>query len=503
MRLEVKKSINHEGMKTQSDYCHPEPFARHSEGAKRPKNLAQDKLREESPSEEILRLRLPPTRARLAKGGRMTSCISLCLGALVAIFCVFVVNVLLLSADAIYLKNGRTVEGKIISENEKSVTLEIGYGTITINRAYIKEVIAEEWTPPKPPKVLPPEKPAFVEATADKSVTPTPVSNIQSLLDSYAQTSQQKDINKILVQLLNLPADKEPWALFDELVSQSVNETEYLLLLLKEVQAAGILKWVMLSLGKHQVPAAVKPLFEILNGQDETLKLVVLDALRYMKDISTVHLLRVQLPKEKSTKVKTALINSLFIAEDKESLSLLVDYLDDPDNGVRKSTTNAIVAIARKLTVEELRASNLMGQLKEKVLSTKQKETREEIISIFGQLKIPEAVETLMAFLLDENAEIRSEAAIALGSIGDKKATNFLIERLQKEEDEWTKMQIIVALRQTNDSSVIPVLIETLRDDQEKVRICAARALRYMVPRQASLSEDYNKWKEWWEKESR
>ena len=48
MRLEVKKSINHEGMKTQSDYCHPEPFARHSEGAKRPKNLAQDKLSEES-----------------------------------------------------------------------------------------------------------------------------------------------------------------------------------------------------------------------------------------------------------------------------------------------------------------------------------------------------------------------------------------------------------------------------------------------------------------------
>ncbi|MEK7310004.1 MAG: HEAT repeat domain-containing protein, partial [Planctomycetota bacterium] len=390
------------------------------------------------------------------------------------------------------------VEGKIISENEKSVTLEIGYGTITINRVYIKEVIAEEWTPPKLPKVLPPEEP--VSRTEEtKPVTPTPVSSIQTLLDSYAKNPKQKEINKIFVQILNLPEDNEPWQLFEELVSQSADETEYLLLLLKEIKEPAILKWVILSLGKLQVPAAVKPLFVILDGPDEMLKLVVLDALRYMTDISTTHLLRVQLPKEKSPKIKAAIINILFIAEDKESLLLLLDYLDDPDNEVRKAATNFIITVAQKSTADELRSIDLMGRLKDKMLSTRQKETREEIISIFGKLKSPEAVEVLMSFLTDENAEIRSEAAMALGSIGDKKATNFLLERLQKEEDEWTKMQIIGALQNTNDSLAIPAIIEMLRDDKEKVRLCAARALRNMT--RQSFGEDYGKWKEWWEKE--
>ena len=407
-----------------------------------------------------------------------------------------------LPADAIYLKNGRTVEGKIVSENEKSVTLEIGYGTITINRAYIKDVIAEEWTPPKPaPKVALPEESGRSGTKDTKPVTPTSVSNIQALLDSYAKTSKQKDINKIFVKIVNLPEDGDSWQLFEELVSQSADETEYLLLLLKEIKDPAVLKWVILSLGKLQVPAAVKPLFEILSGDVEMLKLAVLDALRYMKDISTIHLLRSQLPKEKSPKIKTAIINILFIAEDKESLPMLPDYLDDSDNEVRNAASNAIITIARKFTVDELRSIDLMGRLKDKLLAARQKETREEIISIFKRLKSPETVEILMSLLMDENAEIRSESAAALGSIGDKKATSFLIERLQKEEDEWTMMQIIGALQQTNDSTAIPVVIEMLRDDHEKVRLCAARALRNMTP--SNFGDDYGKWKEWWELEQK
>ena len=231
------------------------------------------------------------------------------------------------------------------------------------------------------------------------------------------------------------------------------------------------------------------------------LKLAVLDALRYMKDISTIHLLRSQLPKEKSPKIKTAIINILFIAEDKESLPMLPDYLDDSDNEVRNAASNAIITIARKFTVDELRSIDLMGRLKDKLLAARQKETREEIISIFKRLKSPETVEILMSLLMDENAEIRSESAAALGSIGDKKATSFLIERLQKEEDEWTRMQIIGALQNTNEASAIPAIIEMLRDEKEKVRLCASRALRNMTPQ--NFSDDYNKWKEWWEQEQK
>src|SRR3989339_574548 len=216
---------------------------------------------------------------------------NLILGLTAGVFCAFVANALLLPADAIYLKNGRTVEGKIIREDDKSVTLEIGYGTITIKRSYIKEVIAEEWTPPKPPaKIVLPEE--SVTRTEDAlPATSTPVSDIQLILDSYAKTPKHKEINKILVKIINLPEGNEPWQLFEELIAQSTDEAEYFLLLLKEIKNSAVLKWVILSLGKHQVPAAVKPFFEILNRNDDMLKLAVLDALRYMKDITTIHLL--------------------------------------------------------------------------------------------------------------------------------------------------------------------------------------------------------------------
>jgi HEAT repeat protein len=187
------------------------------------------------------------------------------------------------------------------------------------------------------------------------------------------------------------------------------------------------------------------------------------------------------------------------MAEDKESLLTLVDYLDDAGNEVRNAATNGIVALVQKCTADELRSIDLMGRLKDKLLSAQQKEIREEIISIFKRLKSPEAVDVLMSLLTDENAEIRSESAMALGGIGDKKAVSFLIERLQKEEDEWTRMQIIGALQNCSDSSAIPAIIESLRDDKEKVRLCAARALRNMTS--SNFGDDYGKWKEWWELE--
>ena len=60
-------------------------------------------------------------------------------------------------------------------------------------------------------------------------------------------------------------------------------------------------------------------------------------------------------------------------------------------------------------------------------------------------------------------------------------------------------MQIIGALQNCSDSSAIPAIIESLRDDKERVRLCAARALRNTTKH--NFSDDYSKWKEWWEKE--
>ena len=43
-------------------------------------------------------------------------------------------------ADTIYLRNGRNIEGLIIKENDQSVELNVGFGTVKFNREEIKSI---------------------------------------------------------------------------------------------------------------------------------------------------------------------------------------------------------------------------------------------------------------------------------------------------------------------------------------------------------------------------
>lgn len=45
-----------------------------------------------------------------------------------------------LFADTVYLKNGRSIDGIVQKEDEKSVVVNMGFGTVTFHRAEIKEI---------------------------------------------------------------------------------------------------------------------------------------------------------------------------------------------------------------------------------------------------------------------------------------------------------------------------------------------------------------------------
>jgi HEAT repeat protein len=409
-----------------------------------------------------------------------------------------------LFGDAICLKNGATIEGRITAEDKDSITIWVTYGTITIKRSEIDHIIAEEYKPPKPPMVISPTASAKTGET------------IGSFLDSKTTKPGHKEINKLLLGLFEPPKDTEPQGLFDDLVDKTKKETDYLLLLLEELNnlpmasaikqdANKVLKWVIEALGRHGVHNALNVFLQILKTADEPLKIAVLKSLPQIKiDLSllsaVLHQVRSQLVKEKTSAVKTGYINYLHLSNDKESLLLFIDCLDEGDASVRKASANALVGISQKLPADELRNLDLLERLRTKALLSRHKETRQEIMNVLGQLKDPQAVDTLMDFLLDENTEVRSEAAAALANIVDKRTTQFLIERLHLEQDLWTRMQIIGALQKISDPVIIPVMIELLLDDEEKIRQCVARALRSITP--CAFGEDYEKWKEWSDKEA-
>ncbi len=92
------------------------------------------------------------------------------------------------------------------------------------------------------------------------------------------------------------------------------------------------------------------------------------------------------------------------------------------------------------------------------------------IIEALGELRDPEAVDALIARLDDNEVEIevRIEAAIALGKIGDKRALQPLIKALQRNtsaraEGFGVAGAFAVSLGQIDDSSAIPVLLKAVK----------------------------------------
>ncbi|MFX0065869.1 MAG: HEAT repeat domain-containing protein [Candidatus Hermodarchaeota archaeon] len=109
-------------------------------------------------------------------------------------------------------------------------------------------------------------------------------------------------------------------------------------------------------------------------------------------------------------------------------------------------------------------------------LETSNLVVQEGVIVSLGLIKDPIATEPLLKALQDPNRTIRGQAAKSLGLIGNPEAVEPLISSLSDKDDE-VKMQIIEALGEIGDSRALDLLVEALKDREMKVRDSAAKAL--------------------------
>ncbi len=92
------------------------------------------------------------------------------------------------------------------------------------------------------------------------------------------------------------------------------------------------------------------------------------------------------------------------------------------------------------------------------------------------RLEQKQDVERLISALDHKNAEVREDAARALGQIGDPRAVEPLIAAL-KDGDDGVRTGAAVALRAFNDTRAVEALINALNDEDEDVRAYAAASL--------------------------
>ncbi len=409
----------------------------------------------------------------------------------------------MLYADIIQLKNGSTMEGKIVKQTEDEVELETSLGTIGIKTKDIEEIIKADYVPEiKWIEEVPVETLPIIETqpiTPSTTVTSTATTEEKPFsIGLEAKTPVQEEINALLAKLANLEEGEEPWTIVQQITTKGMEDIPYLITLLDDIKEPDILARLVFALGNSKDNAVVRPLIDKLKAADEKVRTAVVNALaKFPHDQIVVSVLRASLPEEKSDKVRIALINALAESEDTRSVSIFINLLSSENKAIRYAVSNAIVKLHQLVMAESEGEPEvdvvalLLDRLRRADLQMKK-----EILTLIGQLKDPRALEALVDLLGDRDAGIRALVAMALGGLKDKKANEYIVERLYEERDTWTKLQLVLALQKSRDFSVVPALIDMLEDSDVNVRFGAGRALRAITKR--GYSEDYDRWSKWW-----
>lgn len=186
-------------------------------------------------------------------------------------------------------------------------------------------------------------------------------------------------------------------------------------------------------------------------------------------------------------------LNKVFQTSDFEvKLSLLMKEVFGTD--VLISALNEDDAHIRGIAAESL------GKIKdsraiEPLITTALKDRDQNVRDLAAKALGESAFELLISALNDENANLRSNAAILLGMIKDYRSVEPLITALK--DSEWNvRRKAAEALGEIKDRRAVEALISALRD-VDGVRLAAAKALTQITGNY--FRENADEWRAWWE----
>jgi HEAT repeat protein len=190
---------------------------------------------------------------------------------------------------------------------------------------------------------------------------------------------------------------------------------------------------------------ALEPFLAALRGQTEEARMLAAEALGQFGDVRAVEPLVGALA-DRSWDVRAAAARALGAIGDARAVSPLIRAMSESDLGVRDAAAEALVNIG------------------------------------------PPAFDDLVGALDDPSWDVRRTAALALGRLGDQRATGRLLLALRDNSDPWLRQDAALALGQIGDLSAIQLLRVALFDDAPRVREAAAEALHALesISRQAA-----------------
>ncbi len=152
----------------------------------------------------------------------------------------------------------------------------------------------------------------------------------------------------------------------------------------------------------------------------------------------------VSLLKDKSTWVRSSLVEGL---------------LQDQSEDVRSSLVEALGEIGSDKAIKELIP----------LLQDQSDSVRSSVVKALGKIGSEEVIPELIPLLQDEYERVRSFVVEALGKIGSEEVIPELIPLLQ-DQSKWVRLSVQIALGEIGSEEVIPELIPLLQDESNRVR---------------------------------
>ena len=242
---------------------------------------------------------------------------------------------------------------------------------------------------------------------------------------------------------------------------------------------------VIFTLGKNKDPKAILPLINALKDEDND---VWQSAQKALQDIGTpaIDALIASL-KDENLNVRRRAPYILGSIKNTRAILPLINALKDEDNDVWQSAQKALQDIGTPAI------DALIASLKDENLNV-----REGAAYILGSIGNQRGADPLINVLLnDQDPEVRKRALNALIALKDSRVIDILIKNLNDQDPE-VRADAVKALGKNKDPKAILPLINALKDEEWLVRDRAVNALKNITGQ--DLGEDAVLWQEWWEK---
>jgi HEAT repeat protein/sRNA-binding regulator protein Hfq len=469
-----------------------------------------------------------------------------------------------LSADTVTLKNGSTLEGIVVSEDEESIILDADDMKMTIKKKDIESITKSEYIPPsesyKPPEVKP-KNPLPAEINPVKPITPSDstkpdfssdsgANNISGIaLSDEGKTPEQIEINNLLRKLVD-KNEKEPWKISPELTEKGKSDTAYLISLMAlPSNDANIRRWIIYSLGQimqssspalAETAAAsgekptdneqiINALKLVLSDPDEIIRSAAVEALghfkapektAYLKPASPAgreekdvlgqlkNLMKSIMETDTSVSVRFQAINNLAAWYDFSAIPPLIKALGNEDGTIRSAASDALVKFINLPEEEQAKYTNPPA----------------------AEARITyDIIPMLLPKLREDKLLIRKEILAILGKVKDKRAFDTL-KQLIADRDPEIRMLAVVALGSMVDKETVDVLLDMMENDPDKttriqiLQVLQTLKMQETIPRIIELLKDpdkeirysasralrqitgkalgatYELWKDWWDK---